>query len=635
MKKLEPLKHTLLSLLLITALGCDKNGPRDLSQSPTVTPQVTLNDDGEPTVDLIPINSSTWNDPELEAAEQVIREERVQRVQERLAPIKEEVMKVSDPVATFKTDGSKEVVFNITYQGTTETTAFNISKDDVDRFTLRNFVFSEKLIVLQGICKDPEEGCYIWSMQISFFQDKTQFTQEYTVINNNKSKEAEAFEEIDLDVSTTSDVTDENSNVTPSTDELSEEQPFVQTSVNSLEAPGAESESVDFEDHTTDSSPTSPSQPTSPSLQNNTHENKPYVDLNSSPDQNPSPEIMSESPRINSLPDSTETAAAPSLSTKPLAPSSTEAPAIPSQEHELNIDTSTTLPPEENNELTGSVRPVARPDHFAEEFGVDHNGTNLIVGAADTAFPNIDDTGATEIFSLDSGETYPIGVASNSSDELLIKIQTHPYHQSKNYYHFKDGVHGRIVDSTQLDSRFRGAVVNPNNRDEQYGSGLTVDTLKYAVEKFHVRHPEVPVCINDLSLRRGGNIGGHGSHENGLDADISLPSTGNSCSGSFFKSYSHLDRVDDTFRQKNWEFVNLLLSTERVHGIFVDREMIRRLCTHVKKNITIERAKRDAIFKKLHHEDGHTRHYHVRMQCNPEQNIDCVRQGTLTGSTCR
>ncbi len=307
-----------------------------------------------------------------------------------------------------------------------------------------------------------------------------------------------------------------------------------------------------------------------------------------------------------------------------------EAPAAPVATTEEVGDLIFTAATETGSDLAPKTSPrrQAPPDNLipTSPISLDVDGDSINVGAGRFVFPDIDGGAATTAFNVNSAEDYSLSLDSTSGNAMLTEIQTTVFNQSERFYSRHRGRYGKIVNSTQLDSRIPGAGVNPGRRGKQYASGLMTKTLQYTSETFGRRHPEAPICINDLSGRHGGRLGGHSSHQNGLDADISFPSTSNDCSGNPFKNWRVLDGPDDTFRQKNWEFLNILINTERVNTIFADRDFVRALCRHAKKPSTgTTKAERNKVFSKLRHENGHANHYHIRMTCN-SQNVGCVTQ---------
>ncbi len=249
------------------------------------------------------------------------------------------------------------------------------------------------------------------------------------------------------------------------------------------------------------------------------------------------------------------------------------------------------------------------------------------VGAGRFIFPNIGENTAQKGFNINSAETYDLLQYKKDFGNVLLKeIQTTTFNQSKYFYSKHHDKYGKIIHSTQLPSRLKGSKINPQRRNKQYASGLLIKTVEYISEEFNRLHPKAPICINDLSLKNGSYFKTHRSHQNGLDIDISLPSTANDCrTEHYFKNWKTLDKLDNTFRQKNWEFLNILIATERVNIIFIDKAFVKALCTHVKNKTNATKTQRNKIFKKLRHENKHKNHYHIRMVCN-FQNIGCITQ---------
>jgi murein endopeptidase len=64
----------------------------------------------------------------------------------------------------------------------------------------------------------------------------------------------------------------------------------------------------------------------------------------------------------------------------------------------------------------------------------------------------------------------------------------------------------------------------PNRADRLFGTDALVRRLLGVLGDYRAAHPNAPrVVIGDLSLRRGGEIDEHVSHENGLDVDVYYP----------------------------------------------------------------------------------------------------------------
>ena len=66
--------------------------------------------------------------------------------------------------------------------------------------------------------------------------------------------------------------------------------------------------------------------------------------------------------------------------------------------------------------------------------------------------------------------------------------------------------------------------VVPNRAEHLYATDKTVRKLLAVLKKYSAANPEAPkVVIGDLSKKGGGTLGGHVSHQNGLDIDVYYP----------------------------------------------------------------------------------------------------------------
>lgn len=90
---------------------------------------------------------------------------------------------------------------------------------------------------------------------------------------------------------------------------------------------------------------------------------------------------------------------------------------------------------------------------------------------------------------------------------------------------------GRLVDGTQLPHAGADWVTwNPNTdsvpnlRHRLYGNERTIRAILSVVGGYRNAHPDAPrVVIGDISLRDGGRMDQHVSHQNGLDVDVYYP----------------------------------------------------------------------------------------------------------------
>jgi len=90
---------------------------------------------------------------------------------------------------------------------------------------------------------------------------------------------------------------------------------------------------------------------------------------------------------------------------------------------------------------------------------------------------------------------------------------------------------GRLIDGTQLPQEGPNWVTwdpvtdsSPNLPDRLYGHERTIHAIISVLAAYRAAHPDAPkVVVGDISLRHGGRMDEHVSHQNGLDADIYYP----------------------------------------------------------------------------------------------------------------
>ena len=91
--------------------------------------------------------------------------------------------------------------------------------------------------------------------------------------------------------------------------------------------------------------------------------------------------------------------------------------------------------------------------------------------------------------------------------------------------------HGRLVCGVQLPADDDALVSwdgvlkrSPDRGWRRYGTQKLIDTIELIAIDYGRRFPIGPrLVVGDLSRKGGGDIDGHASHENGLDADIYYP----------------------------------------------------------------------------------------------------------------
>jgi penicillin-insensitive murein DD-endopeptidase len=148
-----------------------------------------------------------------------------------------------------------------------------------------------------------------------------------------------------------------------------------------------------------------------------------------------------------------------------------------------------------------------------------------------------------------------------------------------------------------------------------------------------------PVQLGDLSLEHGGTIGGHASHQNGLDGDIKFmaldghiqnPDRGDTGFDEEFVVNGRLSKNFDLAR--NWTLIKAFVGTGRVNRIFVDEVIKASLCQYTKS--VGEFSGNIEVLRRLRPYPDHKDHMHVRITC-PAKSPLCENQDDPpAGSGC-
>lgn len=138
------------------------------------------------------------------------------------------------------------------------------------------------------------------------------------------------------------------------------------------------------------------------------------------------------------------------------------------------------------------------------------------------------------------------------------------------------------------------------------------------------------IQLGDLSHQSGGKATGHGSHQNGLDADFvyltvnqKLQSTSATYWEEEFVVGKKLTANFDLQRNiKLFEFLSNQTPTAR---IFVDEVVKKEICSYLTKTGERSLPSMQVMLQKLRVEDLHKTHYHLRLYC-PAGDVNCTPQ---------
>ena len=169
-----------------------------------------------------------------------------------------------------------------------------------------------------------------------------------------------------------------------------------------------------------------------------------------------------------------------------------------------------------------------------------------------------------------------------------------------------------------------------------YGLPALINMLERSGRRLAARFVGLTLHVGDISLRDGGDLPGHKSHESGRDADVAflfVGPDGESISPPEFYSVddkglaleNRAHRFDDA---RNWALVESWVTDPgaRVEHIFVADPIRRRLLAHARsKGVYLPVLHRAAMaMKQPSAGQPHDDHFHIRIACPSGQRRVCV-----------
>ncbi|MEK6901105.1 MAG: penicillin-insensitive murein endopeptidase, partial [Nanoarchaeota archaeon] len=147
----------------------------------------------------------------------------------------------------------------------------------------------------------------------------------------------------------------------------------------------------------------------------------------------------------------------------------------------------------------------------------------------------------------------------------------------------------------------------------RYGTADLITTITRAAYETYLDYG-VRTEVHDLSRMEGGLLVPHRSHQNGLDADISLFHY-DTHTKEYSTEYRPVGRNDNSQTwDVNWHFLKTMQQQGPIQAIFIDREYIDKLRKHVLKQYGPQEWNQYGTI--LSHEPGHKTHFHVRIEAS-------------------
>lgn len=161
------------------------------------------------------------------------------------------------------------------------------------------------------------------------------------------------------------------------------------------------------------------------------------------------------------------------------------------------------------------------------------------------------------------------------------------------------------------------------NRFKLWGTTSTVNRMDYVLTQWAKRYPERQlILVGNLSLRGGGKVNPHKSHQSGRDIDLSFPQIWDGVEEIHWKKMNarNLDL------EQTWDLLDLLVETNALSVVYIDYELQHLLYDFAKETNRYDEAKLKEWMQYpegasiegriIAHAPGHVDHIHVRFRCD-------------------
>lgn len=221
-------------------------------------------------------------------------------------------------------------------------------------------------------------------------------------------------------------------------------------------------------------------------------------------------------------------------------------------------------------------------------------------------------------------------------------------YQSYGYYHPLKGVKRgglqnpsnlfQMVENIKKENLTNQFLVRSKSptRVRSYGNFATMEFLLKSSYWVNKLRPGLSLEVNDISAQRGGHLGNHASHQNGLDMDVGYFFEGineNYYGRSALKGKGFDPKFD---RALLWNYLKTMMTYyhDQVYMIFVHSSIKKAMCAEAKRvgDLGTSDKGTDPIvlnaLRRLYPESGHHNHFHVRLRCpkwdDKKGKVNCV-----------
>jgi murein endopeptidase len=177
---------------------------------------------------------------------------------------------------------------------------------------------------------------------------------------------------------------------------------------------------------------------------------------------------------------------------------------------------------------------------------------------------------------------------------------------------------GRLQEGRRLPTGPGYAIREP---ERSFGTDEAVDALIAGLAHLARRYPRAPaIAVHDLSLRRGGPMTDHRSHQSGRDADLAYPQK--RCAGTCGFERVAPEALD---AERAFALLRYLLERDELEAVFIDYRLQRPLYEAARaQGATAEQLARWFQYPHgrgnphgvIRHFPKHADHMHLRFRCH-------------------
>lgn len=135
--------------------------------------------------------------------------------------------------------------------------------------------------------------------------------------------------------------------------------------------------------------------------------------------------------------------------------------------------------------------------------------------------------------------------------------------------------------------------------------------------------PGYKLAIGDLSKEKGGKVGKHLSHTNGLDADIAFYFDNKTFQGHFASALSVSKPHHNWMPEEQWKLYKVIVRTQLIDRIFIHETLKKEICKIAIKNGEVNKdTKSGPVYETLRRlvaDRDHITHFHLRAKCSSAQ----------------